>query len=353
MNFKTLFALFFTLTLFITKASAFETAFYTLRDHADDRVAPWSTSLQDIKKYHHKISMIIPQTYIVRANGDIGGNTDDIIDTIAAQHHVKIMPLVTNTLFDASLAHQFLNDPSAQTKAINTLVANCKTHHFDGLQFDFEMIAISDRDALTAFFKQAAEALHQNGLRISFAVAPITSSHPSSYFQKRLNEHWEGAYDLKAIARFADFISIMAYDQHASGTTPGGTANFDWVNQVVANALASIPANKISLGIPSYSTHWYLGKDNSKQGEHTHINMDALSHADAMTLLKQQHAKLLWDANAKINYAIFTRDWLNEYLFLENEKSFVFKISLVKKYHLRGISFFDLGSEDPRIWEWL
>lgn len=351
MNLKTFSCLFFTLFILITKASAFETAFYTLRDHADDRVAPWSTSLADLKKYHRKISLIIPQTYVIRANGDIGGNTDDIIDKIAADNHVKIMPLVTNTLFDTKLAHQFLSDPTAQAKAIDTLVADCKAKHFNGLQFDFEMIALTDRDALTAFFKQAANALHQQGLRISFAVAPITSNHPSTYFQKKLNQNWEGAYDLKAIAAFADFISIMAYDQHASGTTPGGTANFDWVNQVVINALTSVPANKISLGIPSYSTHWYLGKD--KQGVHTHLNMDALSHADAMALLKKQHASLQWDPNAKINYAIFTRDWLNEYVFLENEKSFVFKLSLVKKYHLRGISYFDLGSEDPRIWAWL
>ncbi|HEU5280375.1 MAG TPA: glycosyl hydrolase family 18 protein, partial [Gammaproteobacteria bacterium] len=278
--------------------------------------------------------------------------TDDNIIEAAEHHHIKIMPLVTNSLFDTTIVHQFLHDPSAETKALNTLLTNCKAKHFDGLQFDFEMVALSDRDALTAFFKQAADLLHQNKLHISFAVAPVTSNDPQTYFQKKLYQNWEGAYDLKALGEFADFISIMTYDQHASGTTPGTTAGYDWVNQVIINALKVVPAKKISLGIPGYSTHWYLGHE-AHHTERTHVNMEALSHADTMKLIEKHHAKLTWDNNAKINYSIFLSDWLNQYVFIEDAKSFAFKYSLTKKYHLRGISYFDLGSEDPHIWEWL
>jgi spore germination protein len=347
---KTLITLLF--FIFTTAAFASENVFYTLRDNSSDRVAPWDVSLAAIKKYHQKISILVPQTYIIRADGDVGGKTDDTLIETAEHYHIKIMPLVTNSLFDTAVVHQFLHDDNAKTNALNTLLTNCQTKHFDGLQFDFEMVALDDRDALTAFFKQAADLFHKNKLHISFAVAPVTSNNPQTYFQKKLYENWEGAYDLKVLGEFADFISIMTYDQHASGTTPGTTAGYDWVNQVILNALKSVPAKKISLGIPGYSTHWYLGHE-AHHTERTHVNMEALSYADTAKLIAQHHAKLIWDSNAKINYTIFLSDWLNQYVFIEDAKSFAFKYSLAKKYHLRGISYFDLGSEDPRMWEWV
>jgi spore germination protein YaaH len=59
---------------------------------------------------------------------------------------------------------------------------------------------------------------------------------------------------------------------------------------------------------------------------------------------------LHWDNNEKINYAFFTHDWLNEYIFVEDDQSFKAKLDLAKKYNLRGISVFYIGIEDPRIW---
>ena len=78
--------------------------------------------------------------------------------------------------------------------------------------------------------------------------------------------------------------------------------------------------------------------------------MRAMSYKDTMQLVNRHHIQLTWDKRAKLYYAIFMRDWLNEYLFIEDEKSFLAQYALVKKYKLRGISVFDLGTEDSRIW---
>ncbi len=39
------------------------------------------------------------------------------------------------------------------------------------------------------------------------------------------------------------------------------------------------------------------------------------------------------------------------FLFLEDQRSFSAKLKLAKFFHLRGISVFRLGTEDPRIWQ--
>ena len=79
--------------------------------------------------------------------------------------------------------------------------------------------------------------------------------------------------------------------------------------------------------------------------------MKPLNYENAMNIAKSHKVHLLWDAQAKVYFAIHDQDWLNEYLFIEDKKSFKFKYSLIKKYQLRGVSVFDLGTEDPRIWK--
>ncbi len=76
----------------------------------------------------------------------------------------------------------------------------------------------------------------------------------------------------------------------------------------------------------------------------------ALSYAQVNYLLHKYNIQLQWDAKNYNHYAIFEHNWLNEYLFLEDAASFQAKLELVKKYHLRGISVFTLGDEDPKIW---
>ena len=226
----------------------------------------------------------------------------------------------------------------------------CKENHFYGIQLDFEMIHVSERDLLTAFYQNVAKAMHANGLIVSFAVAPVvTNDLHTSPFLKRAYENWEGVYDLKKLGEAADFISIMTYNQHVHGTTPGSTANWSWMNAVLNYTLQYVPPEKISLGIPSYSTYWFM-----YYNEHAHtinVHTGGFSYETIQKLARRFDADFQWDKNAKVHYAIVNHNWLNEYLFAEDKDSFTAKYDLVKQHHLRGISVFDLGTEDPGIWK--
>src|SRR5438045_7399524 len=101
-------------------------------------------------------------------------------------HSIKIMPMVTNRRFDKVETQKLLSNPAAQKKAIQRLVDTCKKYHFYGVQIDFENISVKNKDRLTSFYKQVAEALHNNGFKISVAVVPaVSDSLDSSPFLNR------------------------------------------------------------------------------------------------------------------------------------------------------------------------
>jgi spore germination protein YaaH len=61
----------------------------------------------------------------------------------------------------------------------------------------------------------------------------------------------------------------------------------------------------------------------------------------------------IWDDQSKSSYVINSPHGLYEYLFIENARSFTERLNLSKRYHLRGISVWQLQFEDPLIWRTL
>jgi spore germination protein len=332
---------------------ASENIFYALRFKTDDRMSPPKDTLSSLQNHYTKINILIPQAYHIDESGHVAGEIESEILDFAIKHSMKIMPLVTNHQFDKEKAHRFLFDAKAQATAMGSLIKICRENHFYGIQLDFEMVSIEDRGALTRFYKYAANEMHKNGFLISFSIAPVVTDKPASFFLKKIYNNWEGAYDLKELGDIADFVSIMAYNQHGGVTTAGPTASWAWTNHVVQYALKYISPNKISLGVPDYSTHWYTGTTTNDLSGKVVVRMRGIGYKDVIKLTKQQKARLQWDKDSKTFYSIFSRYWLNEYLFVEDVKSFRCKYDLVSKYKLRGISVFDLGTEDNRIWEFL
>lgn len=328
-----------------------EKLFYVLHNNTPSRISAAKQTAVSLDKHFQSIDILVPQAYQIDENGMLWGAVDSDILQFARAHKMKLMPLITNTKFNKQIVHQFLLNQNAKTRAINAILEACQKQHYGGVQFDFEMVSVEDKDLLTQFYLAAAAALHKNNLSVSFAVAPLVTDNPqASDFLKKIYANWEGAYDLKKIGEASDFVSIMAYNQHGGITTPGPTASIVWVEAAIQYALQYIPPQKISLGIPDYSNYWFTSADPNDASGKIKVHSIGISYEKAMYLNQKYKAHLQWDDTAKISMAIYERDWLNEYLFVENTKSFAAKLALVKKYHLRGISVFDLGTEDPLIW---
>lgn len=344
--------IFFTVVLFLTAATCFsmENLFYTLRSNAPTHISTAKSSLSSITTHYNSINILVSQAYQIDENGVLWGFIDPDVFNFAKTHSMKLMAMITNAGFNKEKTHNFLANPNAQKKALQSIIDACDQNHFYGIQLDFEMVPLEDRDALTRFYQTAADMLHKKGYAISFAVAPLLTDGPiTSEFQKRIYENWEGAYDFKALGDCSDFMTIMAYNQHGDITTPGPTASIRWVEQVVKYALRYVPAQKVSLGIPTYSGYWYTGLTEESPKKIV-PRLTAIGYDKVNYLLQKFHTNLQWDDVNKNNFASFDHDWLNEYIFAEDAKSFKAKLEVAKKYNLRGISVFYIGIEDPQIW---
>lgn len=292
-----------------------------------------------------------PGAYSVDEDGIVWGAIDPRVIALANAHGIGVMPLVVNPGFDQQMLHKLLVNSEARTRAVASFVDLCIKNKHIGIQFDFENLHITDKDAFTQFYKEAAEALRNRGFKISVAVVhrPEEYAGPTPY-HKWLFENWRAGYDLKELAAAGDFISVMTYSQHTRRTTPGPSAGLPWVMKNVEFFLQFVPPEKLSLGIPTGAMHWYTALDTVRYVANARSWSNSVSYQTAAGLIEKHHARLNWDEEQQVSYAAFENAGLFEYLFLEDARSFKAKYELMRKHKLRGFSVWVLGSEDPEIW---
>jgi spore germination protein YaaH len=296
------------------------------------------------------ISIVSPQVFSFDNEGAIHGRLDKrLVDTARAKG-VKLVPLVVNPGFSQPLIHRILNVAPVRQRAIESLVALCRDQHLDGIQFDIENVNVVDKDAFTSFVRDASAQLHATNCSVSAAVVPRTGEDPGpSAYHKWIFENWRGAYDYKALAESLDFLSYMTYAEHTGGTPPGPVAGYPWMEECLQYVLSlGVPPSKISLGIPSYSDHWYASYDStngarSKAGDSEFWKVDSL--------VRTFHANLVWDDREKSSYAFWSNAGVFEHVWIEDARAFAARLALVRKYGLRGYSVWVLGTEDPKVWE--
>ncbi|TMD82583.1 MAG: hypothetical protein E6I74_07825, partial [Chloroflexi bacterium] len=225
-----------------------------------------------------QIDVLSPAWYDANADGSITGYARrDVIDAAHASR-VAIIPLIVNKDVDPGVGHAILADPNLRTALCGNLVKEAKAFGYAGFQLDFEQIPWTDRDLLTGLVKDCASAFHPAGLNLSIAVIPRMPGDDSAtgsllnYFRQ-----WSGAYDFAALAKAADFLSFMTYDEHNGVTPPGAVSGTPWMRQALEFSMQGVPPEKATLGLPTYYHDW------------TGIGyLTSSSYADAM-ILAQQH----------------------------------------------------------------
>ena len=328
----------------VTAQAAAERLFYYV-DRED--------SYNSLVRHIDQITVVAPQVYVVDSLGIMWGQLDRRVAELAKKHNVKVMPLFTNEGFQQPGLRKLLSDPAAQARSIESMVALCKQHGYWGIQFDVENINIADRDKFTRWYIDAAKALHAAGFKISIAVVHRTEdgAGPTAY-HRFLHDSWRGGYDLAALARAGDFISLMTYSEHTRRTTPGPVAGIPWMREAVDYFLRFMPPEKLSLGIPTYGGRWYTRYDGSST-DRASSTSESVSWSWGSGFAERRGAPIQWDAVQQVPFASYSVGGVYEWLFLEDVRAFRAKLDLAKEKKVRGFSVWVLGTEDERIWELL
>jgi len=308
-------------------------------------------SYRSLVKNIDQITVVAPQVYVVDSLGIMWGAIDKRVLALAKAHHVKVMPLFTNEGFNGPALRRLLSDSVARARSVKTMVDLCKANGFWGIQFDVENLNIEDRDRFTEWYTDAANALHAGGFTISAAVVHRTDDYagPTAY-HRFLQDSWRAGYDLAAMARVGDFISVMTYSEHTRRTPPGPVAGLPWVREVVDYFLRFVPPEKLSLGIPTYGMHWYT-RYNPAIPERADSWNESVSWSWGSGLAERNGAKIQFDPVQSVPFAAYSVGGVNDWVFLEDVRSFRTKLDLAHEKRLRGFSVWVLGPEDERIWD--
>jgi spore germination protein YaaH len=288
----------------------------------------------------NQIDVLSPAWYDANADGTITGYARrDVIDAAHAGG-VAIIPLVVNKDVDPDVGHAILSDPARRAALARNLVNEAKTFGYAGFQLDFEQIRWTDKDLLTALVQDCANAFHAAGLNLSIAVIPrlpgddAASGTLLDYFRQ-----WSGAYDFAALAKAADFLSFMTYDEHNGVTPPGAVSGTPWMRRAMEFSMQGVPPEKGTLGLPTYYHDWTgVGR------------LTSSSYADAMILAQTYGATPAFDATEEEIHFAYNRYGVHHELWIQSTATLRRKLPLMYEFGLKGISVWRLGFEDPSFW---
>lgn len=231
--------------------------------------------------------------------------------------------------FDPEITHQALNSTATRRKIINGVVELLNKYDLRGINIDFEHTKIEDRDMITQFVRELTARVHLNDVLVSVDVTPQISTNVE-----------EEPYDRKELAKTADFIMLMAYDQHwASSPEAGSVAEYRWVEGNLNNLFRQIPMDKLVLCIPLYTRIW-----TDQGGE---VSSKTATMEEVKRFVAERQLSPEWLDDAKQYYV----ESGNKKIWIEDLESVSKKVSLVNKYNLVGVASWRKGFESEEVWE--
>ncbi|MBD0382546.1 glycoside hydrolase family 18 protein [Paenibacillus sedimenti] len=286
------------------------------------------------------LTYLAPFSFRINRDGTLQAPPLDDLGSVAAQHGVTLMMVVTNLeqdQFSAELGHIFLTNETVQNRLLETIISTAKQYGFRDIHFDIEHLYPGDREAYNRFLRKAAGRIHQEGYLISTALAPKTSAAQTG--------EWYTAHDYKAHGEIVDFVIIMTYEWGYSGGPPMAVSPIGPVRRVLEYALTEMPASKIMMGQNLYGYDWTLPY--VKGGPFA----KAVSPQAAIALARRWNAQILYDYTAQAPHFNYWDDAGKEHtVWFEDARSIQAKFRLMKELGLRGISYWKLGLSFPQNW---
>jgi len=281
-----------------------------------------------LKRNISKLNLVLPEWLFLDPTGDslIIRRDKRGYDVIKASG-IKVMPMLTNNLngkWQGEILHRILNDKIKREKLINDLLAHILKEKFVGINIDLEELVEDDNQVLANFQKELYQKFHANGLMVTQDVMPFNED-----------------YDYATLAKYNDYLFLMAYDQYTAETKPGPISDQKWIEAAVDQIAKKVPVQKIVLCIAAFGYDWPKGG----------IGTD-VTYQQALTIAKESDGKIVYDNNSyNLHYNYWDdKDQPREVHFTDAATNFN-TLRFTTEYGLGGTALWRMGSEDSRLWD--
>jgi spore germination protein YaaH len=222
-----------------------------------------------------------------------------------------------------------LNTTSSRDNLVNNLIAAAITYDLDGINVDMEALSIQAKDGYIEFIRELSLKCEKNDIILSIDNYVPTDS--------------TAFYNRSVQADYADYIIIMAYDEHTSTDTEAGSvSSIGFVEKGIKDTLEEVPEKQVIVGLPFYARVWATSGDTLSSSAY---GMDSLSD-----YLDAHGASRTWSETEGQYYAEFTENDTIYQCWIEDTTSLSRKLDLMKEYNLAGAAFWKLGFESKAIW---
>ncbi len=293
------------------------------------------------------MNVISPTWFYLNDNeGNIKSLASSSYVSYCHQNGVEVWALVSNLENPEVDTTAVLTHTSTRDYLTNQIIAAAIEYDLDGINLDFESLEGEVGDAYIQFVRELSIKCENNGIVLS-----VDNYVPSEYTR---------FYNRAEQAVFADYVVVMAYDEHYSGSQEGSVASIGFVTEGVENTLKEVPAEQIILGMPFFTRVWELvpkGDDvpeveaASEDYVPYTVNSSAVGMEEAENRAAVNGVTPVWSAEDGQNYVEYENGGNTYKIWMEDEDSMEFRLQLMKEKNLAGASFWKLGLEKSSIWD--
>nr|WP_311148053.1 glycosyltransferase [Prevotella pallens] len=275
------------------------------------------------------LNMVLPEWFFINPNTDqLESRIDKKALKLMRSAGIPILPMLTNNYgakFRSEPIVRIMNNQEKRMALIKQLADQCEQYGFTGINLDLEDLNITDNVPLITLVKDFATVFHARGLYVTQAIAAFNDD-----------------YDMQELAKYDDYLFLMAYDEHNSTSQPGAISSQRWVEKATDWAAKNVPNDKIVLGLAAYGYDWTEGKPVGS----------TVSFDQIIATAQNAEAKIAFNDdtyNLNFSYQDNTNGTLHHVFFPDAATTFNI-MRFGSEYHLAGFGLWRLGTEDKRIW---
>lgn len=228
--------------------------------------------------------------------------------------------------------YSILSSTTKRESLVQSITEMAVSLGLDGINLDFERVDSDSGVHYVQFLRELSIQCRNNGLVLSI--------------DNYVPFHFNDFYRLDIQGQIADYVIIMGYDEHWSGSgNPGSVASIDYVSNGLDKTLKDVPAEKVINALPFYTILW--------KTEGSTVSDSYLTIANTAEFLNRVGVTPVWDETTCQNYAEWTDGTLTYQIWLEDLDSIKVKLNVMRTKNVGGVAVWRLGYGIPEIWELL
>ena len=296
-------------------------------------VAKANENLEQLVETAKEMNVISPTWYrLIDTEGNISSLANESYVQRAHDLGLQVWALIDN--FDQNVStYELMVSSETRAVLIDNMMAEAAKYGFDGWNIDFETLESKTGPHYIQFIKELSVRCRQEGIVLS-----VDNYVPASY-----NEF----YDLEAQGKVVDYVIIMAYDEHYSGSeTAGSVASLGFLKKAVNDTLKKMPKERIVMAIPFYTRLW---AEQEADGA-VKLSSEALTMNGAKDVLSRNKVTAQYDEASGQNYAEYKKNGITYKIWMEDMDSLHERLKVIAGADVAGMAAWRLGFETEQVW---